>query len=86
MEEIQSEIKWYIREKTLMYQFEVFRVVTPCSVVVGYQRFRSPFCLHLEGELAGMGVNGIDIGRGWRGADIRNVGILPQNYTPSQPG
>jgi len=24
--------------------------VTPCSVVVGYQRFRGPCCLHLRGE------------------------------------
>jgi len=29
-------------------QVEVFWVVTPCSVV-GYQRFRSPCCFHLQG-------------------------------------
>jgi hypothetical protein len=29
---------------------EVFWDVTPCSVVVGYQRFRGPWCLHLQGE------------------------------------
>jgi len=23
--------------------------VTPCSVMVGYQRFEGPFCLHLQG-------------------------------------
>jgi len=28
---------------------EVFWVVSPCSVVVGYQRFRGPCCLHLLG-------------------------------------
>jgi hypothetical protein len=28
-------------------QVEVFWVVTPCSAVVGYQRFRSPCCIHL---------------------------------------
>jgi len=28
-------------------EVEVFWVVTPCSVVVGYLRFRSPRCLHL---------------------------------------
>jgi len=27
---------------------EVFWLVTPCSVVVGYQRFRGPCCLHLH--------------------------------------
>jgi len=29
---------------------EVFWVVSPCSVVVGYQRFRGPYCLHLPTE------------------------------------
>jgi len=32
-------------------QVEVFWVVTPCSVVVGYQRFGEPCCLHLHGEV-----------------------------------
>jgi len=29
---------------------EVFRVVTPCSVVVGYENFRGPCSLHLHAE------------------------------------
>jgi hypothetical protein len=29
----------------MTFQVEVFLVVTPCSVVVGYQRFRGPCCL-----------------------------------------
>jgi len=29
---------------------EVFWVMTSCSFVVGYQRFRVPCCLHLHGE------------------------------------
>jgi len=29
-------------------QVEVFWVVTPCSVVVGYQRFGGLSCLHLH--------------------------------------
>jgi hypothetical protein len=29
------------------YQVEVFWVVTPCIVVVDYQLFRGPCCLHL---------------------------------------
>jgi hypothetical protein len=33
-----------------MFQVEVLWVVTPCSVVVGYQRFRDQCCLHLQGE------------------------------------
>jgi hypothetical protein len=32
---------------------EIFIVVTPCSIVVGYQRFRSLCCLHLQGEDGG---------------------------------
>jgi hypothetical protein len=35
-------------------QVEVFRVVTPCSVVVGYQRFGGPYCLHLQGIILKM--------------------------------
>jgi hypothetical protein len=47
-------------------QVEVFRVLTPCSIVVGYHRFGSPFCwLHPE-----------DGGN----MDLRNVGIVPQHY------
>jgi hypothetical protein len=46
----------------VMYQMVVFWVVTPYSVVVGYQRFRGPCCLYLQDEVAGMGENGIDIG------------------------
>jgi len=29
----------------------VFWVVTPCSDVVGYQRFGRPCCIHLQGEV-----------------------------------
>jgi hypothetical protein len=47
-------------------QVEVIWVVTPCSVVVGYKRFKGPSCLHLHHR-------------------FRNVGILPQHCTASQP-
>jgi hypothetical protein len=30
---------------------EVFWIVTPCGIVVGYQRFGGPCCLHLQGEM-----------------------------------
>jgi hypothetical protein len=40
-------------------QVEVFRVVKPCSVVVGYQRFGGPCCLHLQGEANGAEKGGI---------------------------
>jgi hypothetical protein len=33
------------------FKFEFFEVVTPCSVVVGYQSFRGPCCLLLQGEV-----------------------------------
>jgi len=34
----------------VMFQDEVFCFATSCSVVVGYQRFRGPCSLHLQGE------------------------------------
>jgi hypothetical protein len=34
-----------------MFQVEVFWDVTPYSVVVGYQRFGGPCCIHLQGEV-----------------------------------
>jgi len=37
----------------VMFQVEVFWAVTPCSIVVGYQRFGGPCCLHLQGEVSG---------------------------------
>jgi len=37
------------------------------SVVVGYQHFTGPCCLHLQGEVASMGENSIYTGPGWRG-------------------
>jgi len=37
----------------VMIQVEVFWDVTVCSVVVGYQRFRGPCCLHRQGEGGG---------------------------------
>jgi hypothetical protein len=38
--------------KQIHFEVEVFWVVTPCIVVVGYQRFGSPCCLHFQGEMA----------------------------------
>jgi hypothetical protein len=35
-------------------QVVVFWVLTPCSVVVGYQHSRGPCCLHLQGEAGGI--------------------------------
>jgi hypothetical protein len=34
--------------KAVMFQVEVFWVVTPCNVVGGYRRFRGPCCLHFQ--------------------------------------
>jgi hypothetical protein len=36
---------------TAMFQVEVFRVVMPCNVVLGYQCFGGPYYLHLQGEV-----------------------------------
>jgi hypothetical protein len=38
----------------LQIKVEVLCFVMPCSVTVGYQRFRGPCCLHLQGELQTM--------------------------------
>jgi len=43
-------------------QFEVFWVMTVCSVVVGYLCFGRPYYLHLQGEVNGTGENGTYIG------------------------
>jgi len=52
-------------------QVKVFWVVTPCVIVVGYQRFRRPCSpyLHPEGRVS---------------MDFQIVGIKPQHYTASQ--
>jgi len=55
---------------TRSVQVKIFWVVTPCGVVVGYQRFGGPLCLHLQGEDGGS-------------VDLWNFGILPQHYTAS---
>jgi hypothetical protein len=39
----------------MKFQAEVFWVVTPKSVVVGYQHFGGPCCLHLQCEVNGAG-------------------------------
>jgi hypothetical protein len=36
--------------KVVKIQIEVFWVVTPCIVVVGYKCFGGPFCLHLHSK------------------------------------
>jgi hypothetical protein len=53
-------------------QVEVFWVVTTCNVVVGYQRFGGPFCLHLQGEDGGSTV-------------FWNACVVPRHYMASQP-
>jgi hypothetical protein len=34
----------------MMFQVEVFWVMTPCNIVVEFHRFRGPCCLHLQVE------------------------------------
>jgi hypothetical protein len=41
-------LTFWRRHTHLYVQVEVFWVVTPCSVAVGYQHFRGPCCLHLQ--------------------------------------
>jgi len=53
-------------------QVMIVRVVMPCSVVVGYQRFTGPCCLCLWGDDRGSMV-------------LQNVGILHHYYMATQP-
>jgi hypothetical protein len=51
----------------IINEVDIVWVVTPCGVVVRYQPFRALCCLYLQGEVTGMGENGIDIkGPDWR--------------------
>jgi len=52
-------------------QVEVYWVVTPCSVAVGYHRFEGPCCPHFTLSFGGSKV-------------LRNDDILPRNYTASE--
>jgi hypothetical protein len=58
----------FVAFMVMMFYVKVFCVVLLCRVVVGYQCFRGPCCLHLQGEVARMGENDIVIGPDWRGA------------------
>jgi len=58
---------------TVTFHIEVFWVVTPCNSVLGYEPFRGPCCLHLQGEM-----------KMEASMDLRNDGIVPQHYTVSQ--
>jgi len=51
---------------------EVFCIVTPCNVVIVYQRFKGTCCLHLQGEVKG------------GSTDLWNIGFLPQHCMVSQ--
>jgi len=51
-----SECTGCVCQLVQIYQVEVLWVVMPCSVVVGYQRFGGPRCLHLQGKLRQRGL------------------------------
>jgi hypothetical protein len=54
-------------------QVEVFWVVTFRKVVVGYQRFGGPCCLHLQDELTGDGKKGcLTTGYGRKYLELRD--------------
>jgi len=40
-----DKVDWRV---TVDMEVDVFWVLTPCSVVLGYQRFGGPCCLHLQ--------------------------------------
>jgi len=43
----------YMLRYTPGIQVQVFRVVTPWIIVIGYHRFGVQCCLHLQGEVTG---------------------------------
>jgi hypothetical protein len=47
-------MKVHVAENRELLQVEVFWVVTPDSVVVGYQRFGGLYCSYLQGKLLDM--------------------------------
>jgi len=54
--------------------------------MVRYQRFGDPSCFYLHGEVIGDGKKGLDLHPEDGGSmDLRNVVILSQYYTASQP-
>jgi len=53
-------------------QVEVFWFVTPCSGMVGYQRFGETFCLHLQGKVR------------IEAAIYSDMLVLPHPYTVSE--
>jgi hypothetical protein len=63
----------------VIFQVEVFWVVTPCSVVVRYHYFRGPRFLHFQSEVTSLHPE--DGGS----MDLRKIGVLPQHYTASEP-
>jgi hypothetical protein len=69
-----------LTETQLTFHVKVFSVLTPYIVVVGYQRFRGPRRLHIQGDVAGVEENG-----GQRAARASETfGILQQHYMASQ--
>jgi hypothetical protein len=49
-----SSVTVNFSNKTLVgIEVEVFWVVTPCSVVVGYKCFGGPCCLRFQGDVTG---------------------------------
>jgi hypothetical protein len=53
----------------MQIKVEFFWAVTPCSILVGRQRFGGPRCLYFQGEVTGPQDGG--------SMDLWNVGILP---------
>jgi len=58
-----SNMKWtdwlvtlrnFLAQKVSVFEVEVFWIVMQWNVVVGYQRFRGPWCLHFTTTLRGV--------------------------------
>jgi hypothetical protein len=49
--EVYEKIFAHFNAWILVKCVEIFWILTPCNIVVGYQRFRCPCCLYLEGDV-----------------------------------
>jgi hypothetical protein len=69
---------FYGTGRLIIVQVEIFWIVMPCNIVVGYQCFRDQSCL------PSLGWSEMKWSEDGGSMDLWSVGILPQHYTASQ--